>query len=422
MSTQAADVRARRLAPWRPGDGALVARGRSAPLLQPEPARGRWETLAASLADDTYVYQQPLDARSGARVTSGGRHFLMLSSYDYLGLIGDPRIEAASVAAVRRYGTSTGGVRLLTGTTELHHLLESELAAFKGTEAALCVSSGYMANLAAIAALFGPRDRVLADERAHRSLIDACAVARVPLVRYAHEDLGDLERHLARGRSRRTLVVAEGVYSMDGDVCALPALVALKRRYGAYLLVDESHSIGVLGRRGRGVDEHHGVGADEVDLWTGALSKAIPSNGGFVAGSRELVVYLQHAAAPFVFSSAPCPAATAAARAGLEAAFGEPARRARMQENATRLRDGLRALGYDTGDSTSAIVPVIVGTDRAAFALARGLFDRGILATPVVHPAVPAGGARLRLCATAAHRDEDVAEALDAFRALGGGR
>jgi glycine C-acetyltransferase len=405
--------------PWRPAAPGSLRPTPADPVVTGASSRALWAALGASVNEDLYVYQQPLEERSGPRVRVGGRGFLMMSSYDYLGLIGDTRIEDAAVAAVRRYGTATGGVRLLTGTARIHHELERELAVFKGTEAAAAFSSGYAANLAAIASLFGPRDRVLADERAHRSLIEASAIARTRLVRFRHDDPDDLRRKLESGdRARRTLVVVEGLYSMDGDVCTLPAIVELKRRFGAFLLVDESHSLGVLGRLGRGVDEHFGMEPGDVDVWRGALSKAIPSNGGFVAGSRELVLFLQHAAAPFIFSSAPCPAATASALAALRLARAEPERRLRMRRAATRLRDGLRALGYDTGASDGPIVPVIVGGDRDAYRLARDLYDRGVLATPVVHPAVAAGSARLRLCATAAHSDADVEEALSGFAEL----
>jgi 8-amino-7-oxononanoate synthase len=344
---------------------------------------------------------------------------LMLSSYDYLGLIGHPAIERAAVEAVQHYGTGTGGVRLLTGTNALHCGLERDLAAFKGTEAAITFSSGYTASLAVVSALFGPRDRVIVDERSHRSVIDACRLAGVPLRRFAHNDPDSLEHELKRvGSGTRTLVVVEGAYSMDGDTCPLPAIVELKNRYGAFLMVDEAHSFGVLGATGRGIDEQWGLDPSEADIWMGSLSKAIPANGGFVAGRREAMIYLQHGGAPFMFSAALCPAAAGAARAALQVLRAEPERLARMRCNAVRLREGLRALGYDTGRSETPIVPVVQGDNEAAFRLARSLFDRGIIATAVIPPAVPRGAARLRLCATAAHTPADIDEALAAFGAL----
>ena len=390
------------------------------PLLDLDEARGWFALLRWGAARDLYTYQQPLEGRSGPRVCVRGKPLLMLSSYDYLGLIGHPVLETAAVEAIRTHGTGTGGVRLLTGTTELHRDLERDLAHFKGTEAALTFSSGYAANMAVVPALFGPQDRAFVDANAHRSIIDACLLARVPLRRFRHNDTGALRLALDRNtHARRTLIVAEGVYSMDGDVCPLPEIVALKRRYGALLMVDEAHSFGVLGARGRGVHEHFGLDATCADLWTGSLSKAIPANGGFVAGPADLITYLQHAGAPFIFSAALCPAATGAARAALRVIDAEPDRIERMRRRAARLREGLRALGRDTGTSTTAIVPVLVGGDVMAYTLARRLLDQGLLVTAVVHPAVARGAARLRLCATAGHSEQDIDDALDAFRRVG---
>ena len=381
------------------------------------PAARRWFTLLTWGGErGLYTYQMPLEGHTGSRVVVRGRSRLMLSCYDYLGLAGHPEVEAAAIAAIRTFGTGTGGVRMLTGTTALHHELEREIAAFKGVEAALTFGSGYLANLAVVAALVGPRDRVLIDARAHRSLHDACLLARVPVTTVPHNDLDAIERALRRAPAgQRTLIVVDGLYSMDGDLCPLPDLVELKRRYDAFLLVDEAHAMGVLGATGRGVHEHFGLAADAVDVWTGSLSKAIPSNGGFLAGRRDTITYLQHAAAPFWFSAALNPPAAGAALEALRVAQREPERLVSLRRNTDALRAGLRARGYDTGDSVSAIVPVLVGDEVAAWELARRLFDEGVLASAVVHPAVPRGAARLRLCATAAQSTTDLDEALDAF-------
>jgi len=307
-------------------------------------------------------------------------------------------------------------VRLLTGTTQLHCQLEQELAAFKGTEAALTFTSGYLANLGVIAALLQPQDRVIVDARAHRSVVDGCQLARAQLRSFRHNDVASLRRKLEQDpRPGRTLIVVEGVYSMDGDICPLPEIVELKKAYGAMLLVDEAHSFGVLGASGRGVHEHFGIPADAVDLWMGSLSKAIPANGGFLAASRAMIVYLQHEAAPFMFSAALCPAAAAAARAALKVIDAEPWRQEVLRRNANILRQGLRDLGYDTGNSATPIVPVVLNDDVAAYRLARRLYDEGILASAIVSPAVPLGTARLRLCAMATHTEHDLTEALRAF-------
>jgi glycine C-acetyltransferase len=249
--------------------------------------------------------------------------------------------------------------------------------------------------------------------------VDACRLAGVPLQRFQHNDPGSLKHELESGPpANRTLIVADGVFSMDGDICRLPELVELKRQFRCYLMVDESHATGVLGNHGRGTDEHFGIDTAEVDIWSGSLAKAIPSNGGFACVSQELAVYLQHAAAPFIFSAALCPAAVAAVLETLAILRSEPERVTRLRENANFLREGLRELGYDTGTSQTAIIPVIFH-DEAVTALFSGrLRELGILATPVMFPAVPQGAARLRLCVTAAHSRQDLEFALEAFKGM----
>ncbi len=382
-------------------------------------ARRIFETMGLACEHGVYPYQLPLEGRSGPWVQAEGRELLMLSSYDYLGLIGDPRIDEAAIDAIRKYGTGTGGVRMLTGTIDLHHQMERDVAAFKGMPEAITFSSGYLANLAVIASLLTAQDRVILDALSHRSLVDACRLAGVPLQRFHHNNIDSLRHELANGpAANRTLIVADGVFSMDGDICPLPDLIEVKREFGCFLMIDESHASGVLGANGRGTDEHFGVAADEVDIWSGSLAKAIPSNGGFVAVSRELSIFLQHSAAPFIFSAALAPPAVAAVSAALAILEREPERVARIQSNADFLREGLQNLGYDTGHSETAIIPVILNDERTAALLAGGLRDRGIGVTPILFPAVPLGSARLRLCVTAAHSIEDLEFALDGFRQM----
>ena len=281
---------------FRPAPEGLVQARKGDPL---------FDDLAWGYANGTYPYQKTIAGRSGPRVHVDGRELLMLSSYDYLGLVGHPHIQSAAMHALNTHGTSSGGVRLLTGTAAVHRDLDLALARFKGTEAAISFGSTYLTNLGVLSSLFGPRDVVFVDRLAHRSIIDACLLARVRLHSFAHGDASELRRLLKeRAGGRRTLVIVEGVYSMDGDCCPLPEIVGAAKEHGAFVMVDEAHSFGILGATGRGVDEHFGMSPSDVDIWVGALSKAIPSNGGFVAGSRELVLYLQHRAGPFVFSSA----------------------------------------------------------------------------------------------------------------------
>jgi glycine C-acetyltransferase len=380
-------------------------------------ARRVFDLMGRSCEAGVYPYQLPLEGRSGPWVRAEGREFLMLSSYDYLGLIGDPRIDEASIEAIRKYGTGTGGVRMLTGTADIHHEMEREVALFKGTAEAITFSSGYLANLAVIASLFSAQDRVILDSLSHRSLVDACRLAGVPLQRFRHNDIDSLRQEIAASNtSNRTLIVADGVFSMDGDICRLPDLIEVKRETGCFLMIDESHASGVLGANGRGTDEHFSIPAEEVDIWTGSLAKGIPSNGGFVAASQEIAIFLQHAAAPFIFSAALAPSAVAAVTAALRILKSEPERVECLNRNAEFLRDGLRGLGYDTGNSETPIIPVILHDEVAAAVLAGRLRNMGICVTPILFPAVPMGSARLRLCVTAAHRVEDLEFALDGFR------
>ncbi len=384
-------------------------------------ARRLFESTALACAVDAYPFQIPLEGRSGPQVLADGHPMLMLSSYDYLGLIGDPRVDAAAIEAIKKYGTGTGGVRLLTGTIDLHREMELELAAFKGTAECITFSSGYLANLAVISALFGPADRVIADALSHRSLVDACKLAGVQVQRFRHNDAESLRQEIETPNdANRTLIISDGVFSMDGDICRLPEIVALKKEYGCFLLMDESHSFGVLGQNGRGCDEQYGIAPTDVDIWTGSLAKAIPSNGGFAAVSQELAIFLQHAAAPYIFSAALCPAAVAAVRESVAILHAEPERVRCMKASADFLRNGLKSLGYDTGYSQTPVIPVVLKEDRITAMFARKLRDYGILTTPVLFPAVAQGTARLRLCVTAAHTRPQLEFALEVFDKLRG--
>jgi glycine C-acetyltransferase len=379
-------------------------------------ARRLFETTALGCSVDAYPFQTPLDSRSGPCVRADGYDMLMLSSYDYLGLMGDPRVDAAAIDAVKRYGTAAGGARLLTGTLDIHHKLERAIADCKGTEAALNFSSGYLANLAVLTSIFGPADRVIADTLCHRSLMDACRMSGVQVQRFQHNDPDSLRYEISNGpHANRTLIISEGVFSMDGDICCLPELVAIKNEFGCFLMMDDAHAVGVLGATGRGCDEHFGIETSEIDIWTGSLAKSIPSNGGFVACSQELAIFMQHAASPYIFSAATGPASVAAAIAGFAILKQEPQRVDRLRANGDFLRAGLKDLGYDTGLSETAVVPLMLEDEARTALFARRLRDYGILATPVMFPAVPQGGARLRLCVTAAHTTEQLQFALDAF-------
>ncbi len=382
-------------------------------------ARRVFETTALACSVDAYPFHMPLEAKAGPCVIADGHEMLMMSSYDYLGLIGHPRIDKAATAAIGRYGTSTSGARLLTGTLDIHREMEMKLAAFKGTEDALTFSSGYMANLGVIYGLFGPSDRVVIDELCHRSLLDACRMSGVQVQKFRHNDPGALREELKKPSSaNRTLIISDGVFSMDGDIGCLPELVAIKKEFGCFLMMDDAHASGVLGATGRGTDEHFGIATDEVDIWTGSLAKSIPSAGGFVAVTQEVAIFLQHASSPYIFSAAMTAASVAAIMTGLDILDEEPGRVARLKANGDYLRHGLRGLGYDTGLSETAIVPVVLRDETTTALFARKLRDAGIIAAPVMFPAVAQGAARLRLCVTAAHTREHLDFVLDVFGRL----
>jgi glycine C-acetyltransferase len=382
-------------------------------------ARRIFEGTALAVGADAYPFHMPLEAKAGPCVTADGHQMLMMSSYDYLGLIGDPRIDRAATEAIHQYGTSTSGARLLTGTLDVHRLMEMDLAAFKGTEDAITVSSGYMANLAVVYGLFGPSDRVIIDELCHRSLLDACRMAGVQLQRFRHNDPQSAREELQKTTAaNRTLLISDGVFSMDGDICCLPDLIALKKEFGCFLLIDEAHASGVLGATGRGTDEHFGIATEDVDIWTGSLAKSIPATGGFVAVSQEVGIFLQHASSPYIFSAAMAPSSVAAIRTGLAILREEPERVTVIKRNGDFLRRGLQELGYDTGLSQTAVIPIILRDEATTALFARKLRNFGIIAAPVMFPAVSQGQARLRLCVTAAHTLEQLSFVLDVFRQL----
>jgi 8-amino-7-oxononanoate synthase len=379
------------------------------------------ERRSAMKSADRYFYLQPTTGVTNHRVTmADGRDMVMLASYSYLGLIGHPRITAAAVAALETYGSGAGGVRLLTGTTDLHERLEARIAAFAKRQDACVYSSGYVTNVAIVTALTGPGDLVLMDKLDHASIVDGALLSGAKWKTYRHNDMDHLEKLLAdaAGMYGTVLVIADSVFSMDGDVMDLPGTRALCDRYGARLMVDEAHSIGALGATGHGIEEHFGM-YGSIDIKMGTLSKSIPSVGGYCAGDETLVDYLRHYSRPFIFSAALPPAASAAALAAFDVIEDEPWRVEKLHEQSARYAAGLHAQGWDTMDSSTCVVPVLVGDEGKTMDLTRMLFDRGVFVCPIVHPAVPRGTDRLRTCLMATHTDEDIEQALAAFEESG---
>jgi 8-amino-7-oxononanoate synthase len=379
------------------------------------------ERRDAMQAADRYFYLQPTVGPTNHRVRmADGRDMVQLASYSYLGLIGHPRIDAAAKAAVDSYGSGAGGVRLLTGTTDLHERLEARISSFAKREDACVYSSGYVTNVAIITGLTGPGDLVLMDKLDHASIVDGCLLSGAKWKTYRHNDMAHLEKLLrdAAGEYQTILVVADSVFSMDGDIMDLPATRALCDTYGARLMVDEAHSVGSLGATGHGIEEHfdmHGA----IDVKMGTLSKSIPSIGGYCAGAHDMVDYLRHFSRPFIFSAALPPSATAAALEAFDVIEDEPWRVAKLHEQTAKYISGLKAQGWDTMFSSTCVVPIMVGDEGKTMDLTRMLFDRGIFVCPIVHPAVPRGTDRLRTCLMATHTDDDIAQALDAFAVSG---
>jgi 8-amino-7-oxononanoate synthase len=366
-----------------------------------------------------YFYEQEISEYHGAWITCNGRRMLMMASYSYLDLLGHPAITAVATEALRKYGAGTHGARLLAGTTSLHHDLEQTIARFKHAEDAIVYSSGYLTNLATIDALVGEGDWVISDMLNHSSIVDGARFSRARFVQYGHNNMQSLEQRLIHCRTGRKLVIADAVFSMDGDIADLPNLVDICRKHDALLMIDEAHSTGVLGTTGHGIFEHFGIEPGEGVLKMGTLSKAIASVGGYVAGSKELVFALKNHARGFVFSAALPPPQTAAAMAAFTVIEREPERVERLQHNARILREGLKACGFNTLNSVTPVIPVICNNIVKTVKMTLACKAAGIFVIPVMFPAVPLESPRLRVTVTTAHSDDDIQFAMDAFERAG---
>jgi 8-amino-7-oxononanoate synthase len=373
------------------------------------------EVQAAGL----YPYFKPISQSEDTVVVIEGKERIMMGSNNYLGLTHHPEVLLAAKAALERYGSGCTGSRFLNGTLDLHEQLEAELAEFFGKEACLVFSTGYQANLGVISGLVGRGDVVFLDKLDHASIVDGAKMSHGETERFTHGDLANLERKLQRvPDGTGTMIVVDGVYSMEGDIADLPGLIKVAQKYGSALVVDDAHSVGVLGPRGDGTAAHFGV-VDEVDIIAGTFSKSLASIGGFAAGSESVIHYLKHHSRPLIFTAALPPANTAGVLAALHVLRREPDRRATLWENTRRLQAGLRDLGYDIGPTETPIVPVLIGPLEKTFVFWRRLFDAGVFTNPVVPPAVPPSQCRLRTSLMATHTPAQIDTALDAFARLG---
>ncbi len=378
------------------------------------------ERIAGMQSRDEYYYNLPVtELHGGSKVVVNGREMGMYASYSYLGLVGHPRINKAAQDAIAKYGTGTHGVRTLAGTLDLHRELEETIADFKKAEAAVTYTSGYVTNLTVVSTLVGRGDYVFSDKLNHASIVDGCLMSGAKFRRFKHNDMDSLERMLAETPSEASkLVVADAVFSMDGDIIDLPRMVELCRKYDAWLMMDEAHSVGVLGKTGRGIEEHFNLWGT-VDIKMGTLSKTIPSVGGYVAGKKDLITYLRHASRAYIFSAALPPAQAAAANEAFKVILDEPWRIEKLNANTRQFINGLKERGFDTMLTETAIVPVLCGADETAYAVTRYAHQKGLFVLPVVSPAVPVGMARLRATVLASHEPEDIEYAMDVIAEAG---
>jgi len=368
---------------------------------------------------DLYPYFTPIQEVWGNKVKVRNKEMVMVGSNNYLGLLDHPKVKQAAQAAIDRYGVATCGSRFLNGTLDIHVELENRLAAFMKKEAALTFSTGFQTNQGIISTLIGKGDAVLTDRMDHASIIDACRLSFGDVYKFKHNDMADLERILSSlSPDEGKLIVVDGVFSMEGDVADLPAIVKLAKKYQSRIMVDDAHGLGVLGTNGRGTCEHFGV-EDEVDVVMGTFSKSFASLGGFVAGNKKVISYIKHFARALIFSASITPASVATVLATLEIIETEPVRRARLWEITNKMKSSFQAMGYNTGPSVTPIIPLMIFDDEKAFMLWKYLREHGIFANPVIYPAVPVGQSLIRTSYSATHTDEELDYVLECFRQSG---
>jgi glycine C-acetyltransferase len=378
------------------------------------------DRVARLKANDLHYFNIPIaEILPGMKVRVNGREMGMYASYSYLGLVGHPRINEAAKKAVDKFGTGTNGVRMLAGTLTLHKELEETIAHFKHAEAAVTYSSGYATNLTVISSLMGRGDYVFSDKLNHASIVDGCLMSGAEFRRFRHNDMEHLEGLLKNAPAEvAKMVVADAVFSMDGDIIDLPKMVALCKQYNAWLMVDEAHSVGVLGKTGTGIEEHFDM-YGSIDIKMGTLSKTIPSVGGYIATNKDIAIYLSHASRAYIFSAALPPAQAAAANEAFKVILDEPWRVERLNQNTRQFTGGLKSMGFDTMLTETAIVPVLCGEDDIAFAMTREAQHNDVFVLPVASPAVPQGLARLRATVTAAHEPSEIERAMDVIGEAG---
>ncbi len=377
-----------------------------------------YETTQGLREKGYYFFFRKLESPQDSEVVVNGKRVIMIGSNNYLGLTIHPRVKEAAIKAVEKFGSGCAGSRFLNGTLEIHEELELKLARFFRKEAALVFATGYQTNLGTISALLGRNDVAIIDKYDHASIIDGCRLSFGKVKKYRHNDMRDLERVLEATKDKGQLIIVDGVFSMEGDIADLPSIVSLAKTYGARVMVDDAHGIGVLGEGGRGTAEHFGL-EDQVDIIMGTYSKSLAAIGGFVAGSREVIHFIKHIGRSMIFSASLPPSLVASASTALDIIEEQPQLRTQLWKNTHKMLEGYKELGYDTGASETPIIPIIIKDSMKVYEMCKLLFQHGIFVNPVVSPAVPPGRELLRTSYMATHTEEQLDKVLVAFEKVG---
>jgi len=378
----------------------------------------KFDVAKKVMAADVYNYFRVIESAQTNTVLYQGKEIIMLGSNNYLGLTNHPKVKEAAQKAIAKYGTGCAGSRFLNGTLDIHIELEEKLAALVGKEKALVFSTGFMVNQGVLSSLVGRNETIIVDRTDHASIIDGARLSFGDVRKFRHNDMANLELVLESEKDTNKLVIVDGVFSMEGDIAKLPEIVNLCQKYGAVLMVDDAHGVGVLGENGRGTCNHFGL-TDQVDLVMSTFSKSLASVGGFVAGDADIIHYIQHTARALMFSAAMPPASVASVSAAVDVMLEETWRLEALWRNNDLMRERLDEAGFDTGPSETPIIPAVVGEDMTAFVMCKRLVEEGVFVNPVVSPAVEQGNALIRLSLMATHTEDEIHLAMDKMTKVG---
>ncbi len=366
-----------------------------------------------------YPYFRAIQSEPDREVIIGGKKLLMLGSNNYLGLTTHPKLKERAIAAIQKYGTGCTGSRFLNGTLDLHEELEAKLAKFFGKEDCIVFSTGFQTNLGVISALVRRGDVAITDKLDHASIVDGCRLSFGQVKRFIHNDMEDLEKVLRSIKGNKgKLIIVDGIFSMEGDIANLPEIVYLAKKYGCRVMVDDAHAVGVLGKNGRGTAEYFNL-ESEVELIMGTFSKSFATIGGFVVGEKKVITFIRHQARSLIFSASIPPPAVATVLAALEIMEEEPERRERLWQNTNKMLKGLKEMGYNTGNSCTPIIPIIIGDDYKTIQFWHSLYEAGLFTNPVIPPAVPSGRSLIRTSYMATHTEKELNKALEIFEQVG---